>query len=285
MNQKGGVAKTTLARLASEYFARQGWRVLGIDSDPQANYSCRYLHMQRRADTLGIIPPRHPDFDPADTFWKSFSAPPPGYWSSAHLYTFGYAIPYPTAIKKLHIIPAHTHDIEDLLLKIEYSRIQAHVVPHLANIFADAYFTERFDLVIIDTPPQTSPLNQSVLRAASHLLIPTEMHENALSGLMSAAAAWRVENHSRSTDNPLRLAGVVPTRYNPASSEHVRRLAALNQTEGVAPYLLPPMRQFLTYQNTSVSRDQQKSLFDLHKKNLCRADALRLFRALAKRLG
>ena len=38
-NQKGGVGKTTTSQAMLEGFKRKGFKVLGIDTDPQANLS------------------------------------------------------------------------------------------------------------------------------------------------------------------------------------------------------------------------------------------------------
>ena len=42
VQNKGGVGKTTVTRLLAEYFARKPLRVLGLDLDPQCNFSRRF---------------------------------------------------------------------------------------------------------------------------------------------------------------------------------------------------------------------------------------------------
>lgn len=48
---KGGVGKTTLASLLARYWAKQGYRVLAVDADPDAN-----LGSALGIDTAGIVP-------------------------------------------------------------------------------------------------------------------------------------------------------------------------------------------------------------------------------------
>ncbi len=48
---KGGVGKTTLSSLLARYWAQNGWRVLAVDADPDAN-----LGSALGIDTTGIVP-------------------------------------------------------------------------------------------------------------------------------------------------------------------------------------------------------------------------------------
>jgi CO dehydrogenase maturation factor len=48
---KGGVGKTTLSSLLARYWARQGYRVLAVDADPDAN-----LGSALGIDTTGLVP-------------------------------------------------------------------------------------------------------------------------------------------------------------------------------------------------------------------------------------
>ena len=48
---KGGVGKTTLSSLLARYWARNGYRVLAVDADPDAN-----LGSALGMETAGIVP-------------------------------------------------------------------------------------------------------------------------------------------------------------------------------------------------------------------------------------
>lgn len=79
------------------------------------------------------------------------------------------------------------------------------------------YYQDEFDLVIVDTPPQTSALTASAARAATHLLIPTEMQEDSVAGMADMAQLWQAENQVRDT-NKLQLVGILATKYDPQSA-------------------------------------------------------------------
>lgn len=284
MNHKGGVGKTTVTRLASEHFARSGKRVLGIDTDPQCNYSARFLDMTRDPGTRSLAPPPHPDFKPQNETWASFPSAPPGYWSIAQLYSLGYIEPYPTRLKKLSIIPSHSDDLKTFLGEVETAHIENQVINHLKTILSDHYFALNFDLIIIDTPTQVSALTRSVLHAATHLLIPTQLHPNSIEGMMDMAQAWQLERACRSTDNPLTITGILPTRYNPHAAQQQQLLRSLSQIDGTRRYLLPAMRHMTTYETASATYES-KSLFDLHPANPCRKNATQVFNAIKKGLS
>lgn len=283
MNQKGGIGKTTVARLASEYFAKRGRRVLGLDADPQCNYSSRFLPMERGVN-LSLAPPTHPNFDPANKAWANFPAAPPGYWSLAQLYSLGYAEPYPTQIKNLSIIPGHTHDMAGFLADVKQANMETTVIDHLQAVLNDDFYTANFDLIIIDTGPQASTINKSVLHAATHLLIPTQLHPSSIEAMMQMAAAWKTECGYRTADNPLVIAGILPTHYNPRATQQQHHLQTLAQTKGTRRLIMPPMRSMTTYQTASTTYES-KSLFELHAAHPCRQNATPVFESLRKTLG
>jgi len=68
VNNKGGVGKTTCSKIMAEYLSKvKKMSVLGINFDPQCNFSHQYLQME--IDPVapeGLIPPIHPDYNPED---------------------------------------------------------------------------------------------------------------------------------------------------------------------------------------------------------------------------
>ena len=273
MNHKGGVGKTTLSKLISEWGVRQGLRVLGVDMDPQANFSSRFIEMVEE-DGRPSAPPTHPAFDPNDEDWDALPTPPPGYWSIAQLFRLGYVEPYPTRHEKMMFIPSHRTELTDLLLEVRKADIEDALVRVLVDVLKDDYYTENFDLVVIDTPPQVSPITAAAARAATHLLIPTMMHEDSLRGMISMAELWRSENLSRA-DNELKLVGVLPTLYDRRASDQRANMEELQQHQVMSPYLLKqPMSHMTTYRSSNTTYAEPKSLFDLSEKNRCRQEAV-----------
>ena len=268
-NHKGGVAKTTLSKLIAEYCVRKGIRVLGIDIDPQCNFSARFVEMQ--AD--GIAPPEHPNFDPTDPTWNDLPAAPPGYWSIAEFFKLGYVEPYPTAYENLHVIPSHKKALSLFLEQVEKKEIDDAVIGHMRDMLSLEYYQEEFDLVIIDTPPQTSALTASATRAATHLLIPTEMQEDSVAGMADMAQLWQNENRHR-TGKKLDIVGILPTKFDLNSAAQRKTLEDLQGNAILGKHIIsPPMRYLQTYANSSSTVATPRSLFDMHDKTAAKREA------------
>lgn len=268
-NHKGGVAKTTLSKLISEYCVRKGIRVLGIDIDPQCNFSARFIQMEADGDA----PPQHPNFDPNDPTWDELPYVPPGYWSIAEFFRLGYAEPYPTDFENLHFIPAHKKELTLFLEQVSKSDIEEAVIGHMREMLSLDYYQDEFDLVIIDTPPQTSALTASAARAATHLLIPTEMQEDSVAGMADMAQLWQAENQTR-TDEKLHLVGILPTKYDANSAAQRRTLESLEQNKVLGSKLITPaMRYLQTYANSSSTFANPRSLFEMHESTTARIEA------------
>ena len=280
MNHKGGIAKTTLAKLLTEYAVRANKRVLGIDIDPQCNYSARFVEME--AD--GGAPPPHPNFDPADPTWDELAYAPPGYWSIAEFFRLGYAEPYPTQEPNLHFIPSHKRELTHFLEQVERNAIDEAVIDHMRAMLALEFYQEEFDLAIIDTPPQTSALTASAGRAATHLLIPTEMQEDSVAGMADMAQLWMAENQTRDGEK-LQLVGILPTKYDTKSAAQRRTLEQLHQNPVLGDKLIePPMRYLQTYANSSATYANPRSLFDMHEDTPARIEAEAFCRVIFDRI-
>ncbi|MGZ6298566.1 MAG: ParA family protein [Parachlamydiaceae bacterium] len=268
-NHKGGVAKTTLSKLLTEFCVRKGKRVLGIDIDPQCNFSARFVQMEND----GGSPPLHPDFDPNDTTWNDLPYAPPGYWSIAEFYRLGYVEPYPTDYPNLHFIPSHKNELTTFLEQVERSSIQEAVVEHMRAMLSMEYYQEEFDLVIIDTPPQTSALTASAARAATHLLIPSEMQEDSVAGMADMAQLWQAENQIRQ-NKKLQLVGILATKYDPNSAAQRKTLEQLSLNRVLGDKLIEPaMRYLQTYANSSATYANPRSLFDMHGSTTAKIEA------------
>ena len=279
-NHKGGVAKTTLSKLLTEFCVNKGKRVLGIDIDPQCNFSARFVKMEDNGST----PPIHPNFDPNDPYWEELPSTPPGYWSIAEFFKLGYVEPYPTDYENLKFIPAHKHQLTKFLEQVEKNSIEDAVIGHLRYMLSLDYYQEEFDIVIIDTPPQTSALTASTVRAATHLLIPSEMQEDSVAGMADMAQLWQSENHHR-PDEKLKLVGILPTKLDTNSSSQRKTLEAIKENEVLGGHIIePPMRYLQTYANSSSTYSNPRSLFDVHKDNAARVEAELYCEVIYKRI-
>ena len=269
---KGGDGKTTLARMVSEFFARDGMRVLAIDLDPQCNLSQRFLTMDLDpTDDDAVLPPIHPDYDPDEPDpenpgWNGRS-------SIADIFLARGVFAYQTPIPNLDILPAYGKDLRKVEL-VTQDEVKARVHGTLKAFLAYAEVRDCYDLVVIDTSPSKGPLSQSAIRAATHMIIPCQMEQQSIEGLRGMLQLARQENRVRATDDPLKVIGILPTKFRKgvAIQEGIR--LGLQRDPVIAPYLIPFVLGLRSPFSESDHPDAiPRSIFDLGPKVLAKAEA------------
>jgi chromosome partitioning protein len=177
-NQKGGVGKTTTAVNLSASLGAAEQRVLLIDADPQANASSGFG--VRVAETEGTI---------YEVIIGAASAE--------------------TIVRKadlVDIIPSHPRLIG----------AEIELVPQIARErklkTAIMGIAERYDFLIIDSPPSLGLLTLNTLTAADSVLIPIQCEYYALEGLSQLLNTIRMVQKHLNPD--LRIEGVLLTMFD-----------------------------------------------------------------------
>lgn len=223
-NEKGGVGKTSIAEfLIHAAIIRLHARVLGIDSDIQTNFTQRLLGIDRVTikGTEYKVPPKHPDYDPSEE--REVDRP-----SLAGVFMGETILPYRTWLSDVidedesldgtaDLIPSHGYKLE--MVQTEYSNASGRVTTRIYNalhyIFQDESLADDYDLILIDTGPGRSPLSRAVLRTCTDVLVPFELEDASIEGVIAVKSAIGYENNARAGIGapPLRLLGLLPNKF------------------------------------------------------------------------
>lgn len=168
-NEKGGVAKTTTAISLGGAFVQEGYAVLLVDLDTQANLSLG----------LGIAPTKVRR-SIADVLLNSASL---------------LSVSRETAVDGLDVIPSNA----DMGLAERFLPVRQNYELVLKNAIQNSPGVSAYHYLILDCPPSLGAVTQNALNAADYVIAPTQPEYFSAYGLRSLMAVIR---KTRNQGNP-----------------------------------------------------------------------------------
>lgn len=197
-NQKGGAGKTTTAAAMLSGFTRRGYRVLGIDLDPQMSLSKRVKADTEAPGTAEVIKKEIPI---GETLQET----------GEH----GWIIPANGILANID------QDLTGLKAIGKLEALKKAIRP----------LRKDFDFIVIDTPPAMGTLLINGLAACDEVIVPTEASLLGIQGI--AQLKETVDAVEENITPGIRIGGILLVRFNPQLVLN-RSLLATLQTE-IAP--------------------------------------------------
>lgn len=240
-NNKGGVGKTMQCYQLATYLADKGYRVLAIDLDSQANLS----------STLGIQIRRTliPEWLIGDVDFDDVTLPTEG----KHAF-----------YENLWIIPSSRHlanFAKLLILSDGEIRKNAGRKERLLRLRLKEA-EDRFDFVVIDTPPMLGDELIMALVASDRVLIPTQAQDYSIDGLEELMDTFEI---IKDTENPDLKFNIIPSMVNLNRKIERQRLEELSESFKITS----PIRSLVQMQESIALR---KPIFLWGKSSRAKAD-------------
>lgn len=199
VNQKGGCGKTTTAVNLSASLAAAGHPTLLVDMDPQANASV----------SVGV--------DPATLEHTIYHVlVDPDHEEGLPLA----AIIQPTSVKRLDLAPASIDlAAAELELAARIGRenmLRRRVAP----------VRDRYEFILIDTPPSLGLLTLNALVACDAIIVPIQTHYYALLGMRQLLKTLKMVREE--VGHQVEILGVLPTMYDSRTTISKEILAGIH---------------------------------------------------------
>jgi chromosome partitioning protein len=212
-NNKGGVGKTMQAYQLATHLAFQGNKVLVIDFDSQANLT----------NTLGIHVQRSliPEWLIGDVKFEEVVVHASG---SEEFY------------KNIDVVPSSRHlaNLSKLLILSESEvRKNAGRKERLLKLRLKG-LEEKYDYIVIDTPPVLGDELIMSLVASNLILIPTQAQDYSIDGLEELMDTFEIIKDS---ENPELEFSIIPSMINARRKIERARLEELGQSFNVTPVI------------------------------------------------
>ena len=224
MNFKGGSGKTTTSAHLAQRLALKGYRVLGIDLDPQASFTA--LH--------GVQPEY--DLEDGGTLYDAIRYQDPAPLREVIRKTY---------IPNLDLIPGNLE-----LMEFEHETPRALAQGNAGLFFfrvkdALAQVEGEYDVVVIDCPPQLGFLTMSALSAATGVLVtihPEMLDVMSMSQFLRMTADLMDVIAESGADMSHDWMRYVLTRYEPQDAPQNRIVAFLRTMYGEAVLNTPMLK-------------------------------------------
>lgn len=183
VSQKGGVGKTSLALNLGYELACEGERVLIVDFDPQADLTAcaGFTKDEERVSVYDAMLEPHEAADCVIQIRDGF-----------------------------YLLPA---DSELAGAELEFDDNPAYRNTRLKTVMS--YIADDYDYVLIDCPPSLGFCTANALVAANEILVPLQCEHIALRALDNL---FQIIQETMYENTELRIAGIVPTFYDPRTS-------------------------------------------------------------------
>ncbi len=221
-NHAGGVAKTSSVRDIGFSLSEQGFKVLVIDADPQANLS----------EWLGVM-------EPPALEQTIFGAVISGGRERSEL-----GLPSPLRVHGLDLIPSQLDLARiDLLLPGELNGLM-----RLRNAVRKL---DSYDFVLIDPPPSLGQLSALCVIAADFVVVPLPTNSKGLRGIQTVLTM--VDSY-REMSPRLKIAMFLPTQFDTRTRHDQDSLTAIRtQLPEIAPVASPLRHRPATYKDAQIA--------------------------------
>jgi chromosome partitioning protein len=192
LNQKGGVGKTSTCHHLAGTLAQGGKKILLVDNDPQASL------------TQGLFGPQTTrDLDPRSTIAAVYSGP-----------AVAEQIIHRTEISGIDLVPGSRY-------AMKYNNAEPWAADRDLQIgLRDVIeaVRDRYDVILIDCPPNLHLCSWAALVASSHLIVPLQPEDYGAQGIIDVQESVALVTELA---NPgLSLLGYLITMFNARKSIH-----------------------------------------------------------------